>query len=115
PGLVALLVAQPADSRRKSLERDLLAGPAEPLLQAMVVGEQLEQFAIGGGDVRRISRERDPAERAASLAERVANERRHEAGVRPGRAVESADLRLCAQVVAVVERDRAAALHLDDR
>ena len=112
--LVALAESEPADPRRQALERDPLAGPAEPVLQPRVVGEELEQRLVGGGDVGRIARERHPAERSASFAERVADERRNESRI-VERLREAAELRLRAEVVAVVEGDGAAALQLEDR
>src|ERR1043165_7896896 len=92
PRLVALTVAEPANARRKPLELEALAGPAEPMLQALVVGEEFEHRLVGGCDVRGIARQCCPAERPAPLAEGIANERRHEAGI-PERFLEAAKRR----------------------
>ena len=102
PEPVALAVAEPADPRRQALERDPLAGQADPAGQPLVVGELLEHGPVGGGDVGRIARQRDPAERALALAEQRADVGGQEAGVGE-RAVEAAELGLGAQAVAVVE------------
>ena len=48
---IALAITEPADSRRKPLKRNMLAGPGEPLVQPRVVGKQLEQSRICRGDI----------------------------------------------------------------
>jgi hypothetical protein len=63
PEPVALAVAEPADARRQALEGDPLRRHRDPAVQRLVVGELLEHCPIGGGDVGRITRQRDPAER----------------------------------------------------
>ena len=52
PGLVPLAVAEPADPGRQALEGDPLPGAADPLVQPVVVGEQVEHRPVGGRDVR---------------------------------------------------------------
>src|SRR5688572_33108629 len=65
-------------------------------------------------DVRRVARQRDPAERSAALGEQRADVLRHEAGIAEGIG-ESGFLGLAAQVVPVVECDRAGLRERDDR
>ncbi len=79
---------------------------ADPSMQARVVREELEQRLVGGADVRRIARERRPAERAASHAELRTDVRRHEAREVEG-PLEARIERPLAHVVAVVEDLRA--------
>ena len=67
--LVALALAEPADPGRQPLERDALLRAADPLVQLVVVGEQVEHGTVGGGDVLGVPRERGPAERPLALAE----------------------------------------------
>ena len=109
PEARALAVAEPEDARRQSLERDALLRQPDPAAQRRVVGEHLERGLVGGGDVGRIARQRRPAERALALAE----ERPHVLGHEPRNVEGVGDagaLRLGADVVAVVEHHRAAAL-----
>ena len=65
-------------------------------------------------EVVRIARQRRPAKRSASFAEKRTDEERHEAAD-VERILHAGLQRLTAQVVAVVERDRAAALQLQHR
>ena len=114
PALRPLAVAEPADPGRQALERDARLGHRDPAAQAGVVGEELEDGAVGPQDVGRIAGQRDPAERAAALAELRPDERRHEARV-VERVRDAGLLGLGAQVVAVVEDDRAGALEVEHR
>ena len=114
PGPRPLAVAEPADPRRQSLERDALLGERDPACERRVAGEQLEDRAIGPQDVVRVAGERGPPERAAALAELGPDEGRHEARV-VERVVDAGVLRHRAQVVAVVEHDRAGSLELEHR
>ena len=102
PGDVALAVAEPADPGRQPLERDLVLGGADPALQVVVLREQLEDGAVGGGDVLRVAGERGPAERALALAEQRPDVGGHEAG-EGERALVAALAGLVADRVAVVE------------
>ena len=45
-GLRPLAVAEPADPRRQSLERDAILGHVDPAAQPGVVGEELEDGAV---------------------------------------------------------------------
>ena len=114
PALRPLAVAEPADPRRQALERDALLGHRDPAVEPGVVGEELQDRAVGPGDVGRVAGQRDPAERPAALAELRPDEGRHEARVVEG-VGDAGLLRLGAQVVAVVEDDRAGALEGEHR
>ena len=114
PGLRPLAVAEPADPRRQALERDARLGHRDPAAQTGVVGEQLEDGPIGPGDVGRVARQRRPAERATALAELRPDERGHEPRVVEG-VGDAGLLGLGAQVVAVVEDDRARSLEGEHR
>ena len=110
----AVAIPEPEDARRQALERDPLAGQPNPAAERLVVGEHLERRAIGDEDVLRIAGQRGPPERALALAEQRTNVFGHEA--RDCKRVGDAGLDgLRANVVAVVEGDRAAALHLEHR
>ena len=106
PGPGPLAVAEPADPRRQPLERDARLGHLDPALQAGVLGEQLEDRAVGPADVLGVAGERGPAERAAALAELRPDEGRDEARIGEG-VLHALLLREGPQVVAVVEDDRA--------
>ena len=109
PEARAIAVAEPEDSRRQSLERDALAGQPNPAAQRLVVGEHLERGAIGDADVLGIAGQRRPAERSLAFAEERPDVLGHEAG-NLERVGDAGFDGLGADVVAVVERDRAAAL-----
>ena len=81
PAQVALAVAEPADPRRQPLERDALGRQLDPAPDVLLVAEQLEDRAVGRGDVGRVARQRDPAERALALAEQRPDVGGHEARV----------------------------------
>ena len=82
--LVPLAVAEPADTCREALERDLLARQAHPPAEHVVVGEQLEDGLVGLGDVGCVTREGHPPERPLALAEQLTDVLRHEALVGEG-------------------------------
>ncbi len=114
PGQVPLAVAEPADPRRQTLEVDLLLGHPDPPGQRLVIGEQVEDGGVGGGDVGRVTGQRGPAERPPALAEQRPDVGGHEAGEveRPGIA---GQLRLAPDRVAVVEDLRAGVHEPDHR
>ena len=114
PGLVALTLAEPADPRRQALEGDALLRAADPLVQAVVVGEQVEHGLVGDGDVLGVTREGGPAERALALAEQRPDVGRHEAGELE-RPLVAALTGLVTDRVAVVEDLGAGVLELDHR
>ena len=105
----ALAVAQPADARRQALERHALLGHADPARERLVLREELEHGLVGALDVRRITGQRHPAERALALAEQRPDEGGHEAREVEG-VGDAGGLRLGADVVAVVEGDGAGRL-----
>ena len=111
-GLLTLAVPEPADTSRQAFVFDALCGGVEPVVQVLVLGEELLQRCVGDGDVFGITRERGPAERAEALAEERANVGRHEAGKLEG-AVVAALARFVADRVAVVEHLGARILKLD--
>ena len=99
---VALPVAEPADAGGQALELDLLAGHPDPARQRLVVRELVEHGPVGGRDVGRIARDRDPPEGALARAEERADVRGDEAGEVEGAGAAS-ELCLGADGVAVVE------------
>ncbi len=114
PREVPLAVAEPADARGQSLERHALPREADPAGQSLVVAEEVQHRAVGGGDVRRLTRQRGPAERALALAEQRPDVGGHEPGI-VERALVAAEFRLTAQRVAVVEHLRARVEEPDHR
>ena len=108
PGLGALAVAEPADARRQPLEGDLLAARRRSSGAAPRRRGTAPARPVGRcGDVGGVAGERRPAERALALAEERADVRGHEAGDVEG-VGHAAPRGEAAQVVAVVEGDRAA-------
>ncbi|MBV6467860.1 MAG: hypothetical protein PGMFKBFP_03233 [Anaerolineales bacterium] len=112
--LHALAVAEPANARGQSLERDFLTRHLQPAMQVRVLGEQFHDGFVGGVDVFLLARKRHPAERSLALAEQRADIRGDKTWEleRVGHAVV---VRLLAQVVAVVEHFRARALESQHR
>ena len=108
PNLRALALAEPADARRQSLEVDALARERDPAAQMRVVGKELEHQLVGARDVRRDRRRARPSGTVPSPRRTAAGCTR---GRIPGISNASRDAgveRDGADVVAVVERDRAA-------
>src|SRR4029078_5031742 len=99
-GLRPLAVPEPADPGGQALERDLLLGHRQPAAEALVLWEELQDRPVRPGDVRRITAQRCPPARAATLAEQGPHEGRHEPGVVEG-VRHSGRLSLGAEVVAV--------------
>src|SRR6476620_9861364 len=99
---------------RPALEGDSVLRAADPLVQALVVREELEHGPVGRSDVTRVARERGPAERALALAEERADVGGHEARELEG-AVVAALTGLVADRVAVVEDLGAGVLELHHR
>ena len=104
----ALAVAEPQDPRRQSLERDALAREPDPPAPATRRDANISSAA---SSVTRMSsgiaRQRGPAERSLAFAEQRPDVLGHEAG-NVERVGDAGLLRLRADVVAVVEGDRAA-------
>lgn len=101
-GLVALAVAEPADAGGQALEVDPLTGQLDPAGQRLILGEEVEDRLVGGGDVPGVAGQRGPAERALALGEQRPDIGGDEAGEGEGPLV-SGELGLAADRVAVVE------------
>ena len=112
PGALAL--PQPADARGEALKRDALLREPDPAPDVLVLGEQLEDEAIGAVQVLRLARERHPPEWPLALAEEWSDVLRHEARNRE-RVRHAGVAGRRANVVAVVERHRTTALELEQR
>src|ERR671923_1462611 len=108
----ALPLAEPADARGKTLKVHLLARECDPLAQMPVVREELEHELIRASEVGWVSRERDPPERPLSFAEERPDVRRDESRERKCFADAGVE-RDSSNVVAVIERHRAATLQLE--
>ncbi len=106
---IALAQAKPADAGRQALKLDVPARLVEPILDEGVVRQEFTDLLIGLANVLGIARERDPAERALALTEQ-----RPDVGLDKARLVEGVFdahvIRHLAQIVAVVDHDRAAFL-----
>ena len=61
---MALVVAQPANARRQTLEFDVLFGGVEPVVQVLVIWEELLKRLVGDLDILRVTGKRSPAEGA---------------------------------------------------
>src|SRR6185503_4121352 len=107
-------VAKPADARRQSLERDALARHMYPATECGIIRKHVERCLIGYVNVFWITRKGCPAERPLAFAEQRPHIFRHEAG-NVKRVFHAALLRLCANVVAVVEGHRTARFHREHR
>src|SRR5690606_29491333 len=86
----------------QSLEPHFLLRLRDPAVQVFVVREEFEYGLVGRGDVRRVARERRPAEWALALREERADVGGHETG-EVERTLTPAELCFCADRVAVVE------------
>src|SRR5437016_2410063 len=114
PEAGTLALAEPADACRQSLERDPLLRQRDPAAQRLVLRKQLEHEAIGAAQLARLARQRHPAEGALPLAEQRPDVLRDEAGDLE-RVGDPGVARLAADVVAVVEGDRALPLQVEHR
>src|SRR5512132_1208719 len=81
PRTGAVAVAEPADPRRQSLERDPPRRELQPALQQGVVGEEVAKYRVDRRDVRRLSRQRRPPKRADAATEERPDIGRDEARV----------------------------------
>src|SRR3954470_16652024 len=68
-GEMPFAVTEPADARWQPLALDLLAREPDPALQAVVVGERREHRVVGRREVRLVTRQAGPAERAGAARE----------------------------------------------
>src|SRR6188508_1481027 len=107
-------VAKPADARGQSLERDALARHMYPTTECGIIRKHVEHCLIGDVNVFWITRKGCPAERPFALAEQRPHIFRHEAG-NVKRVFHAGVLRLCANVVAVVEGHRTACFQCEHR
>ena len=112
--LGALAITEPADARRQSLEMNSLFRQLHPARQNFVFRKKLERERVGARDVLRIAAERNPAERTFSFAKERADVFRNETGNIEG-VFDAGFLRLGANVVAIIESDRAAFLQFQHR
>src|SRR4029079_8657332 len=80
-GLGAIAVAEPADPRGQTLERDALRSEIEPPLKEAVVREETPQRPVDRCDVLRIARKHGPAEGSDAAAEKRSDIGRDEARV----------------------------------
>ena len=94
------------------MEGHALLGHADPALERLVLGEELEQDLVRGENVLGVARERHPTEGSLAFAEERADVLGYEAFEVEG-ILEAGFLGVTAQVVAVVEGVGAARLELD--
>ena len=111
---MALPQPHPADARRQSLKRDVLASRIQPMVEMRIVGDELLDPRIRSVDVFGVSRQRRPAERSDPPAEEGTDIGGHEAG-KVECAVNAAAERLLADVVAVVEGGHAGVVEAQHR
>src|SRR4029077_585199 len=111
-GLGTLAISQPADPSGQALKLDSLLGHADPSMQRRVVREEIEDRLVGDEEIVRITRQGRPAEWSFSFAEKRPDEQRNKAAHLEG-VGHSCELRLTAEIVAVIESDGAALLELE--
>src|SRR6185369_16159464 len=112
--LGTLAVTEPADTRRQSLEVNAIARQPQPEIQRAIVRKHLEGEIVGLANVSRIARQRNPAKRSFAFAEKRANVLGHETRYLK-RILATRIKRLLANVVAVIESDRARTLQREHR
>ena len=61
---MALVIAEPANACRQALEFDVLLGGIEPVVQVLVIREELLERLVGDLDVLWVTGQGGPAERA---------------------------------------------------
>src|SRR5260370_16702278 len=69
--LVALAVAQPANSRRQTLELDALLRQLDPASQMLLLREHLQHQSICPRNIGSLSGKRRPAERSFAFAKQL--------------------------------------------
>ena len=109
-----LTVTQPADPGGQPLEWHLRLRHLDPARERSVVRKEVEDHAVGYQDVLRIPTQGNPPEGPFALAEQGPDECRHESRVVEG-VLDAGILRHRAEVVAVVEHDRAGLLEGEHR
>src|SRR5579863_3354943 len=112
--LRTLPVAEPADTRRKTLELDLVVGLRDPTHQGLVLGEFLADYIIGRVDVLCPPRKRDPAEGPPPLGEEGPDVFRHETWYLE-RVLNAGVLGHLPDVVAILKRNRSPVLESQKR
>ncbi len=109
--LGAFTIAEPADACRQALESYFLARQMDPAVQNLVVGEQFQNEIIGDARCLRISGQGRPSEGPSAFAEHRPNIGRNESR-EVVRILHAAFESHRPDVVAVVEGDGAALLHI---
>src|SRR5207237_7793949 len=105
----ALALAQPADARGQSLKCHALLCQRDPASEMVVVWKQFQHELVGTPQISGVSRQGDPAERPLPLAEQRSDVLRYETG-NGERIRHTRVMRFGANVVAVIEGDRARSL-----
>src|SRR5688572_13923014 len=96
-GAVALAVAEPADPCGQPLEFNALLSHADPAVQRLIVGKEIQDLLIRHVEVVRIAGKRCPSEGTFAFAEKRADEKRDESA-HIERVIDSSLLRLTAQI-----------------
>src|SRR5438552_2249065 len=112
--LSAIAIAQPANARRQTLEMDSLLCQFQPARKSLVLWKKFERKLISPRDVGWIAAQRDPSKRTFSFAEERAAILQHE----PSNIEYLFDaglFRLRANVVPIIESNRAALLQREHR
>ena len=112
--LVALFISEPAYSRRKPLEMDVLPRLLNPVNELFVIRKCFHDGFIGNINVFRVAAQCGPAERPLPFAEERADKFRDEAG-NIERVSDTMGLGFAAYVVSVVESHRPLALEVQHR
>ena len=112
--LGALAITKPADARGQSLKLNAFFRQFHPARQCLVLRKQFECELIGPRDVLRIAAQRHPTERTFPFAKKRTDVFRNEPG-NVERIFNTGLLRLGANVVPVIERDRAFLLQREHR
>src|SRR4030095_13943079 len=102
-------------SRRKPLILNFLLSLPDPSSKRHVFGKSFDDCRIGRGDICWLSRERGPSECAGATAKKGPDELWNESWTVKDLLETSMVGDLAAQVVPIIERDRAAPFHLEHR
>src|SRR5581483_6073569 len=105
---------EPANSRRQTLELNALSRQGEPTLEMRILWKQLQRQRIGAIDVFGIARKGHPTKRPFAFAEQWPNVLRDKSR-NVERVLDPGVERDRSHIVAIVERNRAATLHLQHR
>ena len=77
---VTLTQTEPANPRRQTLESNAVARHVEPVVDMLILREQLLDLGVGLVNILRIAGQRNPAKRSPAFAKHRPNIGRHEAG-----------------------------------